>query len=401
MTQNKILSNHFLIIILISSAIYSLWSVKLLNDFPWRYVFTDWIINYEGGYIRRGLLGEISINLSNFLNLNIKYVFFLIHLSTYLLFHLLFYKFFSNFKKNYIFYLLCFSPLVFLYPIATFEAFARKEIFYITFFLLNCYLLIKINNRNVVFFSTNIFVILLYLIHEGFLFYLSFFYLSYFVFLKKNNYKIKIREFFYIFTIYIILLSLLFMPVTDEKLSKMIFFISQNFSGITKFSGAISALQRSPESAFLFWSDHSISIKHILRNIIFLHFIIIFLYLLYKSNFFKYGKYIFLFTILSFFSPLILFFVGYDWGRFIYTLYNFCLIFTFYCIYDDKKIFIKIDELPIINNLNYKFKLFFTILYISLWSPKLLWFDNVEFFPLFNVISDLTKYSIKYGKLLF
>ena len=61
MIKKKLFSNYFLIIILISSAIYSLWSVKLLNDFPWRYVFTDWIINYEGGYIRRGLLGETSI----------------------------------------------------------------------------------------------------------------------------------------------------------------------------------------------------------------------------------------------------------------------------------------------------------------------------------------------------
>ena len=153
MIKKNFLTNYFLIIILISSSIYFLWSVKLLNDFPWRYVFTDWIINYEGGYIRRGLLGEISINLSNFLALNIKYVFFIIHLSIYLLFHLLFYNFFSNFKKNYIFYLLCFSPLVFLYPIATFEAFARKEIFYITFFLLNCYLAIKISNRNIIFFQ--------------------------------------------------------------------------------------------------------------------------------------------------------------------------------------------------------------------------------------------------------
>ena len=152
MIKKNFLLNYFLIIIVISSSIYFLWLVKLLNDFPWRYVFTDWIINYKGGYIRRGLLGEISLNLSNFLDLNIKYIFFLIHLSIYLLFHLLFYKFFSNFKRNYVFYLLCFSPLVFLYPIATFEAFARKEIFYITFFLLNCYLAIKTNNRNIIFF---------------------------------------------------------------------------------------------------------------------------------------------------------------------------------------------------------------------------------------------------------
>ena len=400
MTQNKILSNHFLIIILISSAIYSLWSVKLLNDFPWRYVFTDWIINYEGGYIRRGLLGEISINLSNFLNLNIKYVFLLVHLSTYLLFHLLFYKFFLSFKKNYLFYLLCFSPLVFLYPISTFEAFARKEIFYITFFLLNCYLLIKINNRNIIFFSTNLLVILSYLIHESSLFFLIFFYFSYFVFLKKNNYKIKLGELGFIIIVYSIFLYLLSIPVTDEKISKMVFLINQNFFEITEFSGAISWLQRSASSAFLFLQNNYISPKDFLRNILFSHFLIIFLYLLYKNNFFKSGKYFFIFTILSFFSPLVLFLVANDWGRFVYILYNFCLIFTFYCLYDDKEIFVKIDKLPIINNINYRFKLIFTISYISLWTPKIFYYDEVEFFALFNVIFDLIKYSIKYGSLI-
>ena len=91
MIKKNFLINYFLIIIVISSSIYFLWLVKLLNDFPWRYVFTDWIINYKGGYIRRGLLGEVSINLSIFLDLKIKYVFFLIHLFIYLLFHLLFY----------------------------------------------------------------------------------------------------------------------------------------------------------------------------------------------------------------------------------------------------------------------------------------------------------------------
>ena len=80
MEKKKILSNYFLITLIFSLSIYFLWSIKLINDFPWRYVFTDWIINYEGGYIRRGLLGEISINLSNFLNINIKYIFFLIRL---------------------------------------------------------------------------------------------------------------------------------------------------------------------------------------------------------------------------------------------------------------------------------------------------------------------------------
>ena len=401
MIKKNFLSNYFLIIILISSAIYSLWSVKLLNDFPWRYVFTDWIINYEGGYIRRGLLGEISINFSNFLNLNIKYVFLLIHLSTYLLFHLIFYKFFISFKKNYIFYLLCFSPLVFLYPIATFEAFARKEIFYITFFLINCYLLIKISNRNIVFFSTNLLVILSYLIHESSLFFLIFFYFSYLIFLKKNDYKIRFSEIGFIIIVYLILFYLLFIPVTDEKLSEMIYLVNQDFFELTKFSGAITWLQKDPSSAFMFLENNHISIKNIFQNILYLHFLIIFFYLLYINNFFKSGKYFFILTILSFFGPLIYFLVWLDWGRLVYIIYNFCLIFTFYCLHDDKEIFIKIDKFPIINSLNYKFKLFFTVSYIGLWTPKIFFYDDVEFFPLTNLISDLIKYSIKYGALLF
>ena len=401
MEKKKILSNYFLITIIFSLSIYFLWSIKLINDFPWRYVFTDWIINYEGGYIRRGLLGEISINLSNFLNINIKYIFFLIHLFIYFLFHLLFYQFFSNFKKNYIFYLFCFSPLVFLYPIATFEAFARKEIFYITFFLLNCYLAIRINNRNFIFLSTNIFVLLSYFIHESSLFFLLFFYLSYFVFLKKNNYKTKQIEIFIMIIIYTILLYLLSIPVTEEKISNMVFLINQNFFEITEFSGAISWLQRSASSAFLFLEYNHINIKEFFQNLLFLHYLIIFLYLLYFNNFFKLGKYFFILTIISFISPIMLFLVGNDWGRFVYILYNFCLIFTFYCLYEDKKVFIKIDKIPIINNLNYRFKLLITISYISLWTPKIFYYDKVEFFPLFRVISDLIKYSIKYSTLVF
>ena len=401
MIKKNFFSNHFLITILVSSFIYFLWSIKLLNDFPWRYVFTDWIINYEGGFIRRGLLGEISINLSNFFDLNIKYIFFIIHLFAYLLFHLLFYKFFSNFKKNYVFYLLCFSPLVFLYPIATFEAFARKEIFYITFFLLNCYLSIRVNNRYVIFFSTNLLVILSYLIHESSLFFLSFFYLSYFVFLIKNNYKIKISEIGFIIIVYSILLFLLSIPVTDEKLSEMIYLVNQNFFELTKFSGAITWLQNDPSSAFLFLKYNHVSFKFIFQNILYLHFLLIFLYLLYINNFFKSGKYFFILTILSFFGPLILFIVWLDWGRLVYIFYNFCLIFTFYCLHNDKGVFIKIDKLPIINNLDYKFKLLITISYISLWTPKIFYNNDVEFFPLTNLISDLVKYSMKYGALLF
>ncbi len=401
MIKKNLSLNYFLFLIIISSSVYFLWSIKILNDFPWRYVFTDWIINYEGGYIRRGLLGEISINLSDLFNLDIKYIFFILHFSIYLFFHLLFYEYFKNFSKNYIFYFLCFSPLVFLYPIATFEAFSRKEIFYITFFLLSCYISLKINNRKIIFLSTNLLVLLSYLIHESSIFFINFFYLIFFIFLKKNNYKLNIFEILIIIVIYLVLLLLLFVPVTDEKITVMVSYINENFFEITEFSGAISWLKRSASSSFLFLEVNTILFKDYLRYIILLHFLIIFCFLLKKNNFFKIDKFITIFTVLSFLSPLCLFILANDWGRFTYIYYNFALIFTFYFFYNNKKIFLKIDNLKLLQNINYKLKIFLTICYISLWTPQIFFYDKIDFFPLYDLLINLANYSVKYSKIIF
>lgn len=396
----KIYNNNFLILIITSSLIYFLWSIKLLNDFPWRYVFTDWIINYEGGYIRRGLLGEISIKFSNLFNVDIKIIFFFIHLFIYLLFHFFFFKFFCNFKRNYLFYFLCFSPLVFLYPIATFEAFARKEIFYITFYLLNCYFLINLNNRNILFFLTNLFVLLSYFIHESSLFFIGFFYLSYFIFLKKKNFKIKISDILIIISIYFGLFYLLTVPVSEQKISEMIFYINQNFFEITAESGAISWLQGGSSDTTLFIKNHNLKIEYILINVLLLHFLIFFFYLLFITDTFKKNKIYYFFTFFIFLSPLVLFLIAADWGRFVYILYNFCLIFTFYNLYDNKIIFIEIDKLSFLKNISLKLKIFFTFLYVSLWSPKIFFFETVDFLPLFDVVIKLYRYSIKYSSIL-
>ncbi len=401
MIKKNLSLNYFLFLIIISSSVYFLWSIKILNDFPWRYVFTDWIINYEGGYIRRGLLGEISINLSNLFNLDIKYIFFILHFSIYLFFHLLFYAYFKIFSKNYIFYFLCFSPLVFLYPIATFEAFSRKEIFYITFFLLSCYISLKINNRKIIFLSTNLLVLLSYLIHESSIFFINFFYLIFFIFLKKNNYKLNIFEILIIIVIYLVLLLLLFVPVTDEKITVMVSYINENFFEITEFSGAISWLKRNASSSFLFLEVNTILFRDYLRYIILLHFLIIFFFLLKKNNFFKIDKFITIFTVVSFLSPLCLFILANDWGRFTYIYYNFALIFTFYFFYNNQKIFLKIDNLKLLQNINYKLKIFLTICYVGLWTPRIFFYDKIDFFPLYDLLINLANYSVKYSKIIF
>ena len=58
--NNKILLTYFLYLIL--GFIFFL--TFHLNEFPIKYTFTDWLINYEGGFVRRGLLGQIVFELS-------------------------------------------------------------------------------------------------------------------------------------------------------------------------------------------------------------------------------------------------------------------------------------------------------------------------------------------------
>ena len=390
----------FIILISFSIVIYFFWLLKLLNDFPWRYVFTDWIINYKGGYIRRGLIGELSTSLSAFLSINIKYIFFIIHFFIYSLFHYFFYKFFSIFKKNYLFYGLCFSPLVFLYPLSTFEALARKEIFFITLFLINCYFLTRVQSRNIGFLFTNICFIFSYFIHESSFIFSIFFYLSYYVFLKQHNFKIKLHEFLIALMVIIFLGYLLFLPVTESKLLKMISYINENFFLISRNSGAISAIHFNTSGVNLFLKDNYISLKYIIRYLLLSHFIIFFLYIFYLKPFLHLGKFFNFLCLGCFLSPVFLFLIASDWGRFVYILYNFCLIFTFFCFYQDKQIFIEIDQFSILQKISFKFKVFFALCYVSLWNPKIWFFEDIELFPLFNVLFDVLKYSFKYTSII-
>ena len=68
-------------------------------------------------------------------------------------------------------------------------------------------------------------------------------------------------------------------PVSDEKIITMVNFINERFFTITDSSGAISWLQRSASSSFLFLVVNKISLGNVLQNLLFLHFYVIFFFL--------------------------------------------------------------------------------------------------------------------------
>ena len=50
---------------------------------------SEWVINYQGGFVRRGLIGEIVFQISKVFNINLRFSFFIIQSLLYLVFYFL------------------------------------------------------------------------------------------------------------------------------------------------------------------------------------------------------------------------------------------------------------------------------------------------------------------------
>ena len=122
----------YLIVLLFFSYFFLYFKHQVGNDST----ISEWIINYEGGFTRRGFTGQIVILLSRLFESDLRWTIFLsqsFFCTTYffLLWHL-----FKDLKTNRIINLSIFTPIFILYPIAEIEVLARKEIIVFTLFLI-------------------------------------------------------------------------------------------------------------------------------------------------------------------------------------------------------------------------------------------------------------------------
>ena len=102
---------------------------------------SEWLINYQGGFTKRGLIGEICFRIAKYFDLSLRFVIFLFQSLIYSIFLVLIYRFFKNTSANLIIIFSIFTPIFLLYPIAEVEVLARKETFvFIAFLLLSCIL---------------------------------------------------------------------------------------------------------------------------------------------------------------------------------------------------------------------------------------------------------------------
>jgi hypothetical protein len=385
MYLKKILRMRILILILPILFFFHLFLQT--NFFPYKYVYTEWLISYEGGFVKRGLGGQIILEITKIFKLKLEYATLIIQTLGYFLYFFFFYQLVKKIKINFFWYLIIFTPLLLVYPLVVLEALGRKDIFIISFFLIFTFL--KQKSKHEIIYNFFIIFFISTLIHEITIFYIFHYLLV--IFLKINflKEKINIKNIFYIL---IFLFFLIFINIHLSKfvdLDKMVSTYAEYNIEITTQSGAISWLKPSFAS-IMQGTLNAITLKSIFNYLIiyFLAFSPFIFFLKTKKNFNKYLNIKFI-TFTSFLLLIPMHLLIYDWGRIAYISTNFFTIIII-LMFQNKMI----DENFLNNKINIlstKKKIIFLILLCFIISPKLVVTDNLVKVPYIKIISKTLK----------
>ncbi len=360
---------------------------KYNNTVEW--TISEWLINYQGGFTRRGLLGEIIFQLSKFINLTIRETILLFQILSYLLYFYLVFGLLKNSNIHIIFIFAIFSPIFIIYPIAEVEVLGRKEIFVFISFLIIVNLFSKNNIGIKDYALSSIILSIICLIWEGLIIYLSFFI---FILFLKNHFNFNKIFFLKIFLTFLpILITFYFIfnfRLNSEQLKIMC-------DSVNECYGAMTYLNRNIESNIgevLSKFKLSYLIRYIL--ILLIGFLPLLLLIFNSRLNFKTkfnNKYFFSILFFLIFCPSFSFYyIAQDWGRWVNISYTLSLFTFIFClknnliILDTNKLSFTIFKRKIIT-------VFLFILFCFGWSPKTLINEDVSSIPIYRKTINIIK----------
>ena len=179
--------------------------------------YSDWLINYQAGFVRRGLIGEIFYQLSNLFKFRLDIIIFFFVVALYFTFYLNFFKIIKKIKIKVIDLFIILSPISFFYTAFEQKVSGRKEIIFLSLFSLFILMIKKISPKYQI-----IFIIFLTTItaltHSGLIFY-NVYFLALFA---CYNYKLGFKK-ITIFSIpfFISSLIVLFLISTNSTISNI------------------------------------------------------------------------------------------------------------------------------------------------------------------------------------
>ena len=176
--------NFYIFIYLVILFLFSVFFLYQKHDVGNDSTISEWLINYEGGFTKRGLIGQLSIYLSNLFAIKLRDTIFILQTLMLGTYFFLIYHFLKNILYNKIFVFAIFTPIFILYPLAEIEVLARKEIFVFIYFLI--YTFIPIEEKKYKFYYKFFLFPVAILIWEPIIFFILFFF---FLDLIENNIK--------------------------------------------------------------------------------------------------------------------------------------------------------------------------------------------------------------------
>ena len=402
--QSTLIKKHFLIFILINIVLAIFWldiKHEVRNDSS----ISEWLINYQGGFTRRGLGGEFGLALANLLDISLRRSIFLIQITIHSSYLALIYFYFKKLKFNIIQLFALYVPIFLLYPIAELEVLGRKEMLLFLFFLVTIFFSSRKYNAKIVNYLIFFISPIVCLIWEQVVLFFPFFAS---VLIVKNNLKTFKQAFNKLLIIFfpgiITFIYIFITPLSGSGHEIMCNFLENNFGERCYMSA--SMLISSTIHFDTLWIHDNAQFVHYLR------YILIFLIgfaplniLVSKSNFVKKDNFITknfrprsLFFIL-YIPTILLFIYGYDWGRWINITYTFSILFYVYLLKNSIiESEFKIKNL-IINKIvnNKSLILFIFLIFAFFWNPKTAITGDIATNTGYKIIYNTSKKIFKFG----
>ena len=359
--NNKILNRNNIIIFFFLFLIlnYLFFNYRILSREN-GYILGDWVINYSGGFVKRGFFGHIFYSLSLYSSISVVNIIFIFSSIIYITSIYWFYSIIKNRLNNNLIFIFALLPSTFLFNFFDPLSVGRKEIlvfFFFTFYYLNIDKIDLFLKYKIITLITFISIILT---HEVIFFFIPYLFILKFLY-KKNVSKFKFSDYLFEFLILFsgVLIIFVILKINhlhdNEVLCNSLLNINLTKNScwaINAFPGHINF-----NFKYLYFLE-----KNYFKNY-FLYFILTAapLILLIIQSQSKYKKKFVLLSILSLIFSLTFFAQVNDWGRYL----NIIFLIQFLTIV----LFTKNDEILNINKYNmfYLIKLFIIFFYLVSW----------------------------------
>jgi len=361
---------------------------------------SEWLINYQGGFVRRGFLGELFFQIATTFNIKIRFVIFIFQIAMYGSFLFFIFKFFNLIKKNFIIVLCIFSPLLIIYHIAEVETLARKEVLLFIHFLI---LLLYFNKKNKQIIYLSITYPFLMLIWEPIVFFSGFYALIVFIdfdFKNISNFfkKIIIPFLPTLFVFFLIIFNKYTVQNQDLMCSNLKEFVNETC--YMSLGYVTTSIKDNYMSLF-----GGIEISHIFRYtfalVVGFFPLMVIIFNLKKTtnikNQFIYNRHPFQLFLIASFPVIFLFVMALDWGRWC-NIFYFYSITTFFYLVNQHFYILKIEIVTsYLNNIFSKSKItyvsiFLFIVFSFTWNLKATYKEDIGSLPTYRVPAKTIKH---------